>query len=92
MVPYDSLASVAAEKFRWLPVRLMLKDNWDNSEALKNYQGTIEIYAASNDQIIPFVHAEALAKKISRARLVRLSCGHNEWADQPEIRFSSGRE
>lgn len=35
IVPYDSLASVASEKFWFLPVRLILRDAWDNAEALR---------------------------------------------------------
>jgi len=80
-VPYDALVNVAAEKFWFLPVRLLLKHNWNNVESLRNYSGPVEIYAGLRDGIIPVRHAKALAAKLTKAKLILMDCGHNDWAE-----------
>jgi hypothetical protein len=40
MVPFDSLASVASRRFYFLPVRLMLRDRWDNVGSTQALQRT----------------------------------------------------
>ncbi len=88
VVPFDSLASVASEKMWLFPVRLILRDAWDNVEALKHYAGPVEIFAAKQDVIIPIRHAEALAKQIPNAQFTPIAGGHNDWSlsDQVKIR------
>src|SRR6185436_11532244 len=49
VVPFDSLASVASEHLPFLPVRLMLRDAWDNVDALRHYAGPVEIFGATGD-------------------------------------------
>lgn len=80
MVPFDRLASVAANRFFFLPVRLLFWDAWDNVESLEQYCGPVEIYAATKDLVIPYEHAQALAEQISGARIILMDCHHNEWA------------
>src|SRR5580658_7002624 len=43
VVPFDNLASVAAQHFPFLPVRLLLRDSWDNVRSLAGYAGPVEI-------------------------------------------------
>jgi hypothetical protein len=78
--PYDSLADVAAEAFPWLPVRLILQDDWDNGAALADYSGVLVIFAAEHDDVIPIEHARALAAKLPGAQIRELPCGHNDWS------------
>jgi len=87
VVPFDVLASVAAEHFPWLPVRLLLRDNWNNVEALSHYTGPVDIYGALQDTIIPIRHAQALAKAVPQAQFIEISGGHNEWADNPDVKI-----
>lgn len=79
IVPFDTFASVAAKHFPILPVRLILTEQWDNVEALKNYRGPVEIYAASSDDVIPPHHARRLAEAVG-AKFTLLHGGHNDWA------------
>src|SRR5512141_1034312 len=60
VVPFDSLASVASSRFWFLPVRLMLRDAWDNVATLRHYSGPVDIFGATGDTIIPIDHAKAL--------------------------------
>jgi pimeloyl-ACP methyl ester carboxylesterase len=85
VVPFDTLANVAAEKLPFLPVRLILRDNWDNVRALAHYQGKVEIFAASDDKIIPFGHARRLAEKVPGSSLHVIRGGHNDWSTGGEV-------
>ena len=39
LTPYARMEDVAAHRFGFLPVRLMLRDRWDNVTALRDYRG-----------------------------------------------------
>lgn len=79
IVPFDQLHRVAGSRFPWLPVKWLMRDQWDNVSALKPYVGPIEIYAVKADEIIPFKHARALADALPHARLIEMPGGHNSW-------------
>jgi len=80
VVPFDTLASVASSHFFFLPVRLILRDAWDNIESLKHYTGPVDIFGAMQDTIIPIEHARALAGHIPNAHFAAIAGGHNDWA------------
>lgn len=84
VVPFDILARVASHHFPFLPARLLL-DNWNNIEALQSYQGSVEIFVARNDRIIPPGHARALAAAKPGALLHEIDGGHNDWADNGRV-------
>lgn len=87
VVPFDSLANVARRHFPFLPVRLMLRDNWNNVESLVQYGGTIEVFGAMDDAIIPIEHARTLASQIPRARLTVIQGGHNDWSTDGRVKL-----
>ena len=78
--PFDILHRVAAHHFPFLPARLFLWDNWNNIEALKEYRGPLQIFAARDDSIIPMAHAKALADSKPSASFHLIEGDHNEWA------------
>lgn len=80
VVPFDSLANVAAAQMPLFPVRFLLKDNWNNIDSLKTYTRSVEIFAAIDDEIIPFVHAKNLAAHVPGSKLFPISGGH-DWSD-----------
>lgn len=87
-VPFDTLASAASERFFFLPVRLMLRDPWDNVNSLKAYGGPVEIFGATDDTIIPVAHAKALAQSIPTAHFTLITGGHNGWSESDLVRIS----
>lgn len=87
IVPFDSLVNVASGHFRFIPVRWIVRDAWDNVEALRQYTGPVDIYGAIDDAIVPIKHAEALAKQIPGARLVRIEGGHNDWSERGQVKI-----
>ena len=80
IVPFDELSSVAEEHFPKFLVRLLLRDNWNNVEALSKYNGPVDIFGAEADAIIPVNHARALAASYPRSKLVIIHGGHNDWS------------
>jgi alpha-beta hydrolase superfamily lysophospholipase len=86
-VPFDSLASVAARHFPFIPVRLLLRDNWNNVESLRHYAGPVEIFAALDDTVVPIEHAKALAEQIPTAKLIPIPGGHDDWSQVEQVRL-----
>ncbi|MEM6911358.1 MAG: alpha/beta hydrolase [Verrucomicrobiota bacterium] len=84
--PFDELARVAQNQIPLLPIRWILRDNWNNLEALRAYHGPLEIWIAENDRVIPPQHAETLAQSRPQAILNYLPGGHNDWS--PQARFT----
>ena len=87
VVPFDTLANVGAKHFPFLPVRLLVRDNWDNVESLRRYAGPVEIFGARHDTIIPIGHARALARQIPGAQFIEIPGGHNDWAEQEQVKI-----
>ena len=87
VVPFDTLANVAAARMPFLPVRLMLHDRWDNITALQSYSGPIEIYGAMDDHVIDFAHANNLADQLKTAKLIPIEGGHNDWSRSERVRI-----
>lgn len=50
--PYARMSDVAAHRFGFLPVRLMLRDHWDNVTALRDYRGPLAVLIASEDEVV----------------------------------------
>lgn len=87
VVPFDSLASVAAGHFPFFPARLMLRDAWNNVEALARYPGPVQIFGATDDEIIPIGHAQALARQVPGAGFIAIAGGHNDWSADDKVKL-----
>jgi pimeloyl-ACP methyl ester carboxylesterase len=88
VVPFDSLVSVASGRFFFLPIRLLLRDAWNNVEALRHYDGPIDIFGAVNDEIIPIEHAKELARQTPAAHFLAIPGGHNDWSGHEQVRIA----
>jgi uncharacterized protein len=80
ITPFDVLSRVAAHHLKYLPARLVLRDNWNNIEALKGYNAPLEIFAARDDDIIPIKFAKALSDSKTRSVFHVVNGGHNDWS------------
>lgn len=87
LVPFNRLADVAARRFFFVPVRLLLLDRWDNAKALSSYRGNVEIIAAEQDSIIPPFHAVNLARACPQAKLFMIPGGHNDWSRYSQVKI-----
>jgi len=60
LTPYASLAEVAGHHYRFVPVRLILRDRWDNLSALREFRGPLAVMLAENDEVIPAQQARRI--------------------------------
>ena len=82
ITPWDTLAAVAKSLFPFLPVKLVLTDQYDSIENLKKFQKNIAVVGAEQDEILPIKHARHLYENLpeGRKRLwVIRGAGHNDW-------------
>lgn len=91
IVPFDDLKSVARDHSSFLPVSLLLAGSWNNVDALAGYRGPMDVFGASQDQVIDVRHARALAASRPQARFHLLQGGHNDWSAQPDVRVRNIR-
>ena len=60
MTPFSSLGEVASHHYPWLPIRLLLRDRWSNTEALHQYRGPVAIMIAGEDEVVTTGQSEKL--------------------------------
>lgn len=80
IAPFDKLHRVGGHHYPFLPVRLLLSDDWDNVEQLKGYRGRVEIFGIRDDVVIPVEFAKALAASKPGALFREIEGGHNDWS------------
>jgi len=81
ITPWDSLANVAAHHYPWLPVRWMLRDQYDSVARLADFDRPVVIAVAERDSIVPARFGTALysALKGPKYLVVIPASGHNDW-------------
>ena len=91
MAPYDSLASVAAAQYPFLPVRPLFRHEIDAAACAPRVTAPALVLHGDGDSVIATSHGEALVEAWGgQARFVRLDgVGHNDISShadvQPEI-------
>ena len=63
---------------RFLVPGFLVRDPYDNVQAIREYEGPVLILHGDDDSMIPFAHAQTLVEANTRAVLVPLACGHND--------------
>ena len=53
VTPFARMSDVAAHHYGFLPVRLLLRDSWDNVAALRHFPGPLAALIAGDDEIVP---------------------------------------
>lgn len=79
LTPYARMGDVAAHRFGFLPVRLLLRDPWDNVLALRDYRGPAAMLVAGEDEIVTAAQGRLLYEHLTgRKRLwVEPQATHN---------------
>lgn len=80
VTPFDKLHRVGQYHYPFLPVRLLIPDDWNNIKSLKGYRGPVEIYGARQDEVIPIKFARSLAESRPGTVFHEIEGGHNDWA------------
>lgn len=71
--PFTAAVDVAAERMPWLPVRLLMLDQYRSRDAIADIRAPLLILHGDRDTVIPFTHAERLLALASEPkRLVKM--------------------
>lgn len=85
VTPFDSLASVAAGHYPWLPARWLIRDPYPSTEYLRDYRSPVLVIRAGRDTVIPPAHTDALVAALPEPpRVVDIpSADHNDIGTYP---------
>lgn len=88
VTPFDSLQAVAAEQYKWLPIRRLFRNEMKPAEWLGGSQVPTAIVAAERDRLIGPARTEGLRRTAGRLVYDRTiaGAGHNDIYDRPEFR------
>lgn len=79
--PYSRISDVAQDRYWFLPISLLIKDDYDSVDNLKNYQGKTFLLISEKDQTIPTKFAFKLFDSIhsQKEKIVITNAGHSNW-------------
>jgi len=80
VTPFDSMLNLAEEYFRWLPMRLLLRDRYDSQRHAQEISAPVLIVIAAEDEIVPTRRSRALAEAFRPGQVsvvVIDGAGHN---------------
>ncbi|NKI36088.1 alpha/beta hydrolase [Wenzhouxiangella sp. XN79A] len=63
ITPFDSLVNLARHHMPYLPAGLLLRDRYDNIEALGGYRKPLAVMTAGQDRIVPVRFADPLLRQ-----------------------------
>jgi pimeloyl-ACP methyl ester carboxylesterase len=79
---FSSTTRIARELF--VP-GFLVRDRWDNARAVAEYEGPVLVMHGVADEVIPYGHAERVARARPGLAVTRIDCGHNDcllaWPD-----------
>lgn len=79
LTPFTSLPDVAAGRFPIVPVRLLMKDRFDNAAKAPQITVPVLIVHGTADEVIPYAFGERLSKRFPNAQLHTVrGAGHND--------------
>lgn len=81
ITPWDRLAHVGAHHYPWLPVKWMLRDEYDSQARLAGFDRPVVVVVAAEDSIVPSRFGRALHAALGGPkRLVVIEAAdHNDW-------------
>ncbi len=80
VTPFDSLQEIAADQFPYVPVKWLLRDNYDSGKYASKITIPTAIIAAENDEVIPSASTKKLFERFGKgiaSMTVIPSTGHN---------------
>jgi uncharacterized protein len=86
ITPYDSLASVAAGHYPFLPVRLLLRHPFPSTDWAARTHAPALILAADHDNVVPASHAQKLFDAWAGEKQIHVlaGTGHNDIQEHPD--------
>ncbi len=89
ITPFTNLADVGAHHVGRLPVALVLRDRYDNTHALKSYQGRAAFLLAGRDEVVPTLLGRELYEEYAGPKelWIQEHAGHNSLNYHPEAEW-----
>jgi len=78
MILMSTFISVKAFAGRFLAPPFLIRDPFDNLDAVRAYRGPILIIHGKYDEVIPYAHGRTLLQAASRGQMISYDCGHND--------------
>lgn len=75
---FTSGVDLGAEVYPWLPVRLLLRDEYDIRGRVGGIDAPLLLAHSREDEIVSFAHAERLLEAAPEASLLEMRGGHND--------------
>jgi hypothetical protein len=81
ITPWDRLEHVAAHHYPWLPVKWLLRDQYDSATHVASLGRPVLVVVAERDSIVPRRFGEALYNSLDEPRrlMVVKAAEHNDW-------------
>lgn len=86
VTPFASMRSVAAYHYPWLPVSLLLKDQFDSAAVAEQVRAPALVLLAGRDQVVPASSSQQLIAAFGARSQVRAfaQAGHDDIAGEPD--------
>lgn len=86
-LPWDSLANLAQNHYRYLPARWLVLDKFNSVENLQGYEGRVAVVLAAHDEVVPVQHGKRLFESIAGKKKLWLfeDATHNEMPIAAEL-------
>ena len=82
ITPWDRLAHVASYHYPWLPVKWLLRDEYDTQVRLAAFDRPVVLVIAEHDSIVPPHLGAALHAALAGSKLITIQgVDHNNWPD-----------
>lgn len=84
ITPWDQLANVGSFHYPWLPVKWMLRDEYDSQAHLASFDRPVVVVVAERDSIVPSRFGSALHAELGGPKRLVVIPGsdHNDWPDR----------
>jgi pimeloyl-ACP methyl ester carboxylesterase len=84
ITPWDRLARVGSHHYPWLPVKWMLRDDYDTRVHLAKFDRPVVVAIAERDSIVPARFGTALHAALGGPKhlMVIEASDHNDWPDR----------
>ena len=89
ITPWDRLEHVARHHYPWLPVKWLLRDQYDSVTRLAHLGRPVVVAVAEHDSIVPARFGIALHESLQEPRhlLVIRGAGHNDWPHRVDAQW-----
>jgi pimeloyl-ACP methyl ester carboxylesterase len=89
ITPWDRLEHVGQHHYPWLPVKWLLRDQYDTLQNLRDFRRPVMVVLAEQDEIVPSRLGAALHAGLEQPKelLVIAGAAHNDWPHRVDTQW-----